>query len=989
MTHFESHQTHQPISALIYGNPHNFGVLLADSLLTQGIQVAAYLPKTISGNISAKIESHPLYQPFTKLNSSTNLDHFTYIFFLQTSTKKPKHLKKFLFSITSPQPKIAVVLFNHIDRLDNHTQSTLTTHQLLANQLDSTNQNIRAIHVNELFGDQISLSPHYPTGQLLHALSKNQIITPQNQHQLLYPLHSTDAISGIHKAVFSSGTQAKIFELAGNPISSFNLSLKIKSLVSHLNFSETTSVIPAQYLETISDQLSATQQELRWQPTANLDQALSSTIPWVLEQSQKTPSPTPQPPLPTPVFTAHTPTQSTKDETSGTSSRIGLSATSTPTPDSGPKTFSLNSPLSPPKPPPLPTTPPSKPNFSLPKPKLPPLRPTHPIFKWLLITTLFFSLLFSPFIYLGLNFYRIFNQLEDLQSSARAHHLTHIQTTTPNTIRLISHTQNLNQSLKPITALILGANNHQHLSQLLDLSATSTRALSSLSGAGLHAGNLADQLVNGVGDTKQTLSSLQTDTQTAYHLLSQLDAQLQDATDLKQIQAFSIGERLTIFGNLVHEYRPLLAGAHQLTSHGQDLLGFNGKQTYLVLLQNNAELRPTGGFIGSYALIFIENGQLLDIRVEDVYTADGQLRGHVEPPPAIKQHLGEAGWYLRDSNWDPHFPQSADNAVWFLQKEMNQAVDGVIGINMIVAQHLLEATGPIKVLDYDEQINAQNLFERAQYHTEINYFEGSTQKRDFLGKLTQALIDTILTSSEDVWFRVGEALLTSAQQNQLLVSVNHLGADQAFAQLGWTGSLTTPSCTSTTSSDCITDYLSINEANVGVNKSNYFVDRTINHQVTITPDNQITSTLTLSFKNDSPGDAWPGGRYKNYLRIYTPPGSTLESLTIDDQLISPNQIDISNQHQKTVFGFLTQTAPQSLTQVTLTYTLPQKLPTSSPTAYQLHIQKQPGVDSIPFKFNFAPPATHQLVTTTPKLDSTNSFTDNLTSDQTISIELTR
>ena len=73
------------------------------------------------------------------------------------------------------------------------------------------------------------------------------------------------------------------------------------------------------------------------------------------------------------------------------------------------------------------------------------------------------------------------------------------------------------------------------------------------------------------------------------------------------------------------------------------VLGVKEKKSYLFLLQNNMELRATGGFIGSYALAIFENGRLLDFQVEDVYTADGQLKGHVEPPEPIKKYLGEAG----------------------------------------------------------------------------------------------------------------------------------------------------------------------------------------------------------------------------------------------------------------------------------------------------------------------------------------------------------
>lgn len=94
------------------------------------------------------------------------------------------------------------------------------------------------------------------------------------------------------------------------------------------------------------------------------------------------------------------------------------------------------------------------------------------------------------------------------------------------------------------------------------------------------------------------------------------------------------------------------------------------------------ELRSTGGFIGSFAVLSFENGKLYDMPIYDVYDADGQLKGHVEPPKPIKNILGEANWYLRDSNFDPDFPTSARRAEWFMKKTLNLDLDGTIAVNV-------------------------------------------------------------------------------------------------------------------------------------------------------------------------------------------------------------------------------------------------------------------------------------------------------------------
>jgi len=80
------------------------------------------------------------------------------------------------------------------------------------------------------------------------------------------------------------------------------------------------------------------------------------------------------------------------------------------------------------------------------------------------------------------------------------------------------------------------------------------------------------------------------------------------------------------------------------------------------------ELRPTGGFIGSFGLLNFENGKLGNLNVNDIYAIDGQLKGHVAPPDELLHFLGQPNWYMRDSNWSPDFPISAERAYMVLGK---------------------------------------------------------------------------------------------------------------------------------------------------------------------------------------------------------------------------------------------------------------------------------------------------------------------------------
>lgn len=112
------------------------------------------------------------------------------------------------------------------------------------------------------------------------------------------------------------------------------------------------------------------------------------------------------------------------------------------------------------------------------------------------------------------------------------------------------------------------------------------------------------------------------------------------------------------------------------------LLGQDKKMSYLLLLQDSRELRPTGGLISSYGIFTFEKGKIIDNTIFDVATADNQLRGYVAPPTPIRKYLGQTNWLLKDSNWDADFRVNAPKAEWFLETETGQNVDGVFAINL-------------------------------------------------------------------------------------------------------------------------------------------------------------------------------------------------------------------------------------------------------------------------------------------------------------------
>ncbi len=399
------------------------------------------------------------------------------------------------------------------------------------------------------------------------------------------------------------------------------------------------------------------------------------------------------------------------------------------------------------------------------------------------------------------------------------------------------------------------------------------------------------------------------------------------------------------------------------------VLGFNGEKTYLVLLQNNMELRPGGGFIGSFAILNINKGKVKDFKILDVYDADGQLKGHVEPPFAIRRYLPSVHWYLRDSNFDVDFSKSALASAVFLNTEMRQGVDGVIGVDLSFVKNLLSAIGPVKVVDYNEIVTADNLFAVTNARVEKNFFPGSTQKKDFLRSLYNSINLKLSEEKNISYLNVLDSLTKSLYEKHIIFAFNDVSLQSLFSVNGFGSTLIDRRKNDKTT---VNDFIGINEANLSANKVNYFITRSFSQNSTIANDGSITQSVKVSLKNNASKQLGKNGFYKNYLRVIVPFGSTITSIKIDGKqqsivdpikdpivyekknFVPPTGLEVEkvDQNGKTIYGFLVTVDAQILKTIELNYKLIQKLDlTKSSFVYSLKIFKQPGIDNIPYSFS--------------------------------------
>lgn len=404
----------------------------------------------------------------------------------------------------------------------------------------------------------------------------------------------------------------------------------------------------------------------------------------------------------------------------------------------------------------------------------------------------------------------------------------------------------------------------------------------------------------------------------------------------------SLREKLTVYDSLVKKGRAV-------TTILPEIAALEGRKQYLVLLQNNSELRPTGGFIGSFAKVLFEGGKLKKLEVNDIYAIDGQLKIHVEPPKEIKSDLGQSNYFLRDSNWEPDFPTSARQTEWFYNKETGERVEGVVALDVSAMEDLLSVLGPLDLPDYGEKIDEGNLFEKAISYAEVNFFPGSQSKKSFLTALSQSLFNKLFFLPNQNWPKIVISLGRSLEQKHLSVYLDDPKLFSYILSQNWGGLMPRAG------GDEQADFLAPVEANLAANKANYYLDRNYKLDSVIGKDGEISHKLRISYTNRSPSNTFPAGKYKNRMRVYLPQGTKLNRLLWGEKEIT-KEVESFVDFGRAGYSFLITLEPKEQKTLVLDYSSPIRLEfKDSKATYKLDVIKQAGTLKDPFVWSVTYP----------------------------------
>ena len=334
-----------------------------------------------------------------------------------------------------------------------------------------------------------------------------------------------------------------------------------------------------------------------------------------------------------------------------------------------------------------------------------------------------------------------------------------------------------------------------------------------------------------------------------------------DVSEAYRVQLNYVREQLP-------EFQALITSARDGLTFLKSALGSDRPRQYLILFANSSELRPAGGFPGSYGLLTVEGGHIKDFQTDDIYNPDGQIKEKIIPPREL-QHITKT-WGRRDAGWWADFPTSAKKVAELYQRGGGTSIDGVFSIDPEFLSAILKVTGPITLNDYKLTLNSNNVV--AELQREIEYAKNNTtgQPKKVIMDLAPIMLEKISQLSEEKLPILAKELMSALKSRSVMMFFSDTKLEKYALSQQFSGSV----------KETDGDYLNVNIANVKGSKSDAVTDTTMKVESWLEDGNMI-HRLTLTRRHD--GGFSPYAFYnqtnQSWIRVLVPEGSTLRGIS--------------------------------------------------------------------------------------------------------------
>ncbi len=388
-----------------------------------------------------------------------------------------------------------------------------------------------------------------------------------------------------------------------------------------------------------------------------------------------------------------------------------------------------------------------------------------------------------------------------------------------------------------------------------------------------------------------------------------------------------------------------------------DLLGVDERKRYLVLFQNEGEIRSTGGWLTSYGIIGIEGGQIRELFVDDIYNADGTLKvqnKRFTPPRSMSNALEITDWPFSLVNWYPDLSDTLTEAEPFIYElGKGSSLEGVITIDVSFIEELLERWGGIEVPGETELVTSENLNSKIfQMHEE--FVPGSTQKTTFLANLANEIVKKLLSMDVTDLMEIADIFEKTLNEKHLQATFKNKDAYNFFSSKDWANSMSNKYNDAPISIDW----------NWGGNKANLYLDKNYSLTINIKDENTIDYIYSITVENSSTENVYPQGDYINYQRIYIPPQAKILRISgIED-----NEYSVYRESGFKVIGGWFNTPIKSIKTLDISYRIEREEGDSNfPIVIQeqnaffdINLFKQPGEKKYAYKLDITYPSTWNL-----------------------------
>lgn len=419
--------------------------------------------------------------------------------------------------------------------------------------------------------------------------------------------------------------------------------------------------------------------------------------------------------------------------------------------------------------------------------------------------------------------------------------------------------------------------------------------------------------------------------------------------------------------------------------------GLDSPRKIMLLFQNNAEIRGSGGFLGSYAIIESENSAIKKIDFQtNIYKLDMQAKDivNIEAPEELKV-LANGKIYLRDANYSIDGPESFSRVSEMYKLESGDSVDGILAVDTTLITKLLEITGPIKLDKYGLEIGKENFLKDIQTEVEQNYFQrdgnsAENEPKKVLADMMPVLINYTVNKMKDLENRKylikifsdclkEKHILLYSKDNKIQEKIQYFnyGAEVKKGEEY--------------------DYLYSHSSNIGGQKSSLNVSEEITDNIVFVNGSTVNHEILLERTHNGDG-VWPDGNNKNFIRFLMPKSSTIENISPLEGNYLPNMekkyrneaiYTIGEEAGRKKVSFWMNTMPQTKSKLKMSINSNTGINNFDGTIeYKLFLQKQPGTLPYFYHINITAPEGYIIEVTG---QTRISFNFSLDSDKMIVI----